>query len=232
MLEIKIPKPCHEDWNAMTPTTRGAFCSACAKEVVDFTKLTDEEVQLYLLNSTGERLCGKFNNTQLHRIRISIPNTIFYSKIAAWKKFMAVVMLAFGTMLFGCDVTTVAAAKNEKGKMEEEFATMTVGMIMKPVHEKMDSVTVNFETTNGAPALIDSIYETVTGISEGDPEIVPPILGAMVLETVPVMEKEVYEMVGGISFVDTNSVKKTKKDSLYTPKATTDSGSCKDQHFY
>lgn len=27
--EIKIPKPCNEKWNAMTPTEKGAFCSNC-----------------------------------------------------------------------------------------------------------------------------------------------------------------------------------------------------------
>lgn len=102
MLQISIPEPCHENWNEMTPTERGAFCKLCAKDVVDFTKMTDDEVQYYLLNKAGEKVCGKFNNHQLADIRVNIPDSIFYSKIAGWKKFMAVLMIVFGNMLFGC----------------------------------------------------------------------------------------------------------------------------------
>jgi hypothetical protein len=104
MFKIQIPKPCHAEWSEMTPTQQGAFCSSCSKEVIDFTKMTDEEVKNYFLKTSTGNTCGRFRTEQVHRIRIQLPNNILVQKIAGWKKFMAVVMLAFGSMLFGCDV--------------------------------------------------------------------------------------------------------------------------------
>jgi hypothetical protein len=43
-LTISIPTPCHENWDAMTPTAQGRFCGACQKEVVDFSGKTDAEI--------------------------------------------------------------------------------------------------------------------------------------------------------------------------------------------
>ena len=46
---IYIPKPCHEDWNTMTPTQQGKFCSACSKEVIDFSLMSDNQILIYLI---------------------------------------------------------------------------------------------------------------------------------------------------------------------------------------
>ncbi|MFT4600263.1 MAG: hypothetical protein ACI857_000437, partial [Arenicella sp.] len=35
----------HEDWTKMTQTEKGAFCSSCKKEVLDFTESTNEEIK-------------------------------------------------------------------------------------------------------------------------------------------------------------------------------------------
>ena len=62
-LHITIPTPCHERWDAMDATERGAFCRVCSKEVVDFTPMTDAELISFLeKNNVG---CGKFRNEQL-----------------------------------------------------------------------------------------------------------------------------------------------------------------------
>jgi hypothetical protein len=41
---IHIPKPCHEDWKKMPPTRKGAFCSSCQKEVLDFSNSSNAEI--------------------------------------------------------------------------------------------------------------------------------------------------------------------------------------------
>ena len=46
--KISVKAPCHEDWAGMSNTNDGRFCSSCEKEVIDFTKLSDEEVIAYI----------------------------------------------------------------------------------------------------------------------------------------------------------------------------------------
>ncbi|HEY2726523.1 MAG TPA: carboxypeptidase-like regulatory domain-containing protein [Parafilimonas sp.] len=63
---IYIPKPCHEDWNKMTPTQQGKFCSACNKQVVDFSLMSDNQILNFLSHQSG-KLCGRFDAEQLQR---------------------------------------------------------------------------------------------------------------------------------------------------------------------
>lgn len=64
-IKITIPKPCHEDWAKMTPTQKGKHCAVCTKEVVDFTKLSDEAIYKHVSKNTNT--CGRFSATQLNR---------------------------------------------------------------------------------------------------------------------------------------------------------------------
>lgn len=64
-INITIPEPCHESWDAMTPTEKGRFCQLCTKEVIDFTKLSDEQIIKHL-NSNGT-ICGRFSEKQLNK---------------------------------------------------------------------------------------------------------------------------------------------------------------------
>ena len=63
---IRIPQPCSESWDAMTPTGTGRHCAACAKVVVDFTQQTDAEILAYLARSSGHA-CGRLRADQLAR---------------------------------------------------------------------------------------------------------------------------------------------------------------------
>jgi hypothetical protein len=64
-LLITIPKPCHENWDAMTPVEKGRFCSNCQKIVTDFTHLSDREIARVL--SDGGAHCGQLLPEQLGR---------------------------------------------------------------------------------------------------------------------------------------------------------------------
>jgi len=61
--DIRIPNLCNEDWNKMTPNDNGRFCDTCKLTVVDFTKMSDDQIKNYLLNNGY--VCGRFDCTQV-----------------------------------------------------------------------------------------------------------------------------------------------------------------------
>ena len=130
MLLLSIPKPCHENWNEMSPREQGAFCTVCAKTVVDFTKLSNEEIKNFFLRHQGQKTCGRFTNDQL-----AAPRTLhelLSRPIPFWKKFLAIVCIIFGSFLSSCQNTNVAKVKEPelKSYSEPEFkcGNSTMGM--------------------------------------------------------------------------------------------------------
>jgi hypothetical protein len=65
--KISIPTPCKENWDNMTSTSTGAFCSSCSKNVIDFSAMTDAQIADYL-QSNKAVFCGRFNARQLDRM--------------------------------------------------------------------------------------------------------------------------------------------------------------------
>lgn len=59
---MHITKPCHEDWNRMSPNDQGRHCAVCEKTVVDLTTLTVNERRERLAEISqdvrqGKRVC-------------------------------------------------------------------------------------------------------------------------------------------------------------------------------
>lgn len=73
-LILSIPTPCHESWDAMTPTDKGRFCQSCQKTVIDFSNMSDHEIISFINISKGN-ICGSFREGQLNRQLISSDNT-------------------------------------------------------------------------------------------------------------------------------------------------------------
>lgn len=102
MLPISIPQPCHEDWNAMTPTGKGVYCTVCTKEVMDFSQMSDDEVRNYFLLNAGKKTCGRFRNDQLRDLDIIVDEAVIYSRIPLWKKMLAILVICFGVLAVSC----------------------------------------------------------------------------------------------------------------------------------
>lgn len=100
--KISIPKPCHEDWNTMTPTDKGKFCDSCAKNVIDFTNMSDAEIKNYLITKKEERVCGHFRKQQLDTITIEIPRQVLFSQTQFRKIFLLALLFTMGTTLLSC----------------------------------------------------------------------------------------------------------------------------------
>lgn len=102
MLNISIPQPCHEDWNAMTPTGKGVYCAVCTKEVMDFSQMSDDDVMNYFLLNAGKKTCGRFRNDQLRNLDIIVDEQLIYSRIPLWKKMLAILVICFGVLAVSC----------------------------------------------------------------------------------------------------------------------------------
>jgi hypothetical protein len=105
-LAISIPEPCHEDWTKMTPTERGAFCQACAIDVMDFTGKTAHEIKTILRQeiSADKRTCMRITNYQLDQIN----DDYFHWKndTEAFRTVWIFSLIAvFGLTLFSCQNT-------------------------------------------------------------------------------------------------------------------------------
>ncbi|MCR8669441.1 energy transducer TonB [Aestuariibaculum sp. M13] len=99
---ISIPKPCHEDWNKMSPNEKGRFCNSCVKTVVDFTKMNSEEIQQYIKSNSHKHICGHFKQTQIDSINLRISSKTITATKSFHKTFLLALLLVMGTTLMNC----------------------------------------------------------------------------------------------------------------------------------
>lgn len=83
---LRIPQPCHESWDAMSPTAAGRHCAACAHTVVDFTLKTDAEILAHLAGAAAGRTCGRFAAGQLER---PLQRAAPVAPAARWRAWLA-----------------------------------------------------------------------------------------------------------------------------------------------
>lgn len=121
--KISIPEPCHENWKEMTSVEKGRFCKSCAKTVIDFTKKSPEQIQEYLQQNQGKRVCGHFYKKQLNSIVVELPNTIFERELSFQKMFILIVLVVMGTSLLSCK-TEGKTQKIEKIIVKDSIVTI------------------------------------------------------------------------------------------------------------
>lgn len=195
---IKIPKPCHEGWDTMSPKDKGRFCSSCSKTVVDFTKMDTNEIQGFLLENKDKRICGHIKQTQLDSINIRIPLSLIQQNHNVYKSFFLAVMIVMGTSLFNCN------SKNGKP-------------------QKIDSIEVIDSTKNEVVDFLGGIISHTETDSIIQNELIPPpinvvgdiitVEGDMLIEEhLPTEPYSIYEIDEFPKFKETAS-KLSKEES-------------------
>lgn len=125
---VRIPEPCHEDWNQMQPDAKGKFCSSCSKSVFDFSNKTDAEIKTILIEHKDQKVCGHFKKTQIDRpLNITLDPKNLPQNISLTRTFAIALFLVFGSLLFSC--------KDEKGNdlpVKMELPEMLAGTIVVP----------------------------------------------------------------------------------------------------
>lgn len=82
---ITIPQPCHQSWQQMEIKESGRHCLHCAKIVIDFTKMTNNEILAYLAGAV--KVCGRLSHTQLSDIN-SLLKVEEPAKALNWRRWV------------------------------------------------------------------------------------------------------------------------------------------------
>jgi len=90
-IKINIAKPCHENWEKMLEEEKGKFCLSCQKTVVDFSRMTNEQIINYF-NTANGKTCGRIAK---HQLDMPISN---YRNVKSpfFNKYIAGFLMALG----------------------------------------------------------------------------------------------------------------------------------------
>lgn len=203
---VRIPEPCHEDWNKMTVDEKGRFCNVCSKSVVDFTGKTDTEIHSILIEKSTEKVCGRFNKNQVER-PIDTQYYPIHTSSGFRKAFLSAVFLVFGAFLFSC--------KDDSGKVVGESDIQVMGIVplqeqpLKVEEVKMDSIqpvqTISVENVMIAGGLH---YEYIPEV------IVDPIPEVTVVDSADYVVRDFAVLGGAIYYEEVIEEKIENLDSI------------------
>ena len=179
---LKIANPCHEDWDKMAQNQLGRHCQLCEKTVVDFTKMSSEEIKEYLLKRGNERICGRilkepvkpipskkeqwFNN---QRLRINQKIGFFPMRISLLS------ILSILMVLFGCNQTKVESKPDTK-----ENSPITSGdSVANDNTQRIDELHTMGNIAKPEPLMGDIVHE-LGEVDEQFDEI--PVVGKIDIE--------------------------------------------------
>lgn len=94
---ITIPKPCSEDFEQMTPTEKGAFCSKCQKDTYDFRTWNLKDIKDLISTKANGELCGRIYKNQLSALNEGIEEELNQKS-----QFLIALIMGFGLSLFSC----------------------------------------------------------------------------------------------------------------------------------
>lgn len=160
--KLRIAKPCHEDWQTMTPNDIGRHCDNCQKTVVDFTELPDSDIVRFFKNKP-RGICGRFSAYQLSK-SYTFPNPqqqANYARVAA--------------LLAGLFVANIGCNSLPSQLSNAEMTEITGAKPYFPTNPKVIEGTVlneNGEPLMGVEITIDSTMQKTYSSTEGSFQLV------------------------------------------------------------
>ena len=122
-IQLSIPRPCHENWDAMKPSEKGKFCASCQKTVIDFTEMSDRQIAEFFKRPIGS-VCGHFYQSQLNK-DIELPK-----KRIPWVKYF------FQFTLPAFLVSMKSNAQKTRVVGDTTYCTPTKGLVATMVPQK------------------------------------------------------------------------------------------------
>jgi hypothetical protein len=162
-IQIRIPEPCHETWQTMTPTEQGRFCGSCQKTVVDFTLMTDKEILDYF-SRTSQHTCGRFSNDQLNKELKPVE----IKKRFSWAYVWNIILATFLITEANAQVTPVKKKKTEVQLPDVSTKMGDMEMIKLGEEVKQREIKgVVLDSANNTPLAGASVYVYVKGQAKG-----------------------------------------------------------------
>ncbi|MEH3114673.1 carboxypeptidase-like regulatory domain-containing protein [Pedobacter terrae] len=96
--EVTIAEPCTQNWDEMEKGEGFKFCSACSKNVIDFSGYTNAEI-INVLTNAASAVCGRISQNQLNQLNYHL--TVVPTRNRDWMRYLGV--LAIGMSIFVTD---------------------------------------------------------------------------------------------------------------------------------
>lgn len=115
-LRFAIDKPCPVYKDGSSFTQKETYCTFCKKDVIDFSKMTTEEMQhFFLYRKDKQNICGNLSPNQLEKG--VVLNTQFKIPFYPLAKKVAITALVGLTLAISADV--IAQTTNEVNKSKQ-----------------------------------------------------------------------------------------------------------------
>lgn len=187
MKNFGIQEPCNENWSAMTPTEKGAFCQQCAKQVIDFTSKSTDYIKSTLLKNKNESLCGRMTLQQ----ELDLQNDFALWEYSSHQRMRRISLYAF-ILVFGLSIVSCA---DEKDK--EVIQQLHQSSLQLIEDNKEMAIVVNAEqnTANTQGTEITDI-ETIGCYFEKEIDVVTIVQPE--LEEIEIVERPIYVTMGAM----------------------------------
>ena len=208
-LHLSIPEPCHQNWQEMTPTQQGRFCNACAKEVIDFSTMSDNEVLNYFSSLKNEKVCGRAYPDQLERV-IAIPMAPRKRLFWYWN-YITMLFLFFGKAS-GAKAQMGKVAVCSSKKDSSKPVVTSIGIIgIKREHREMGC----YVTSKTGTSKTDSVKSAT--IASGLASKVSGVQVNLVNKNVTALRGETRVVMGGARSITSNNQALLVVDNVQVP---------------
>jgi len=140
MMQIKhlnIPQPCNQNWNSMTATESGRHCQSCSKTVVDFTRMSNDEIIGYL--STNRHVCARIGAQQIHSVNMQLVSRQPQNK-GGWTKWIVAASLFVSTTYSRANAQSITPSIEQIIGNSQHAESFPLGKIVIPDSAKYHTI--------------------------------------------------------------------------------------------
>lgn len=177
-LTIAVKKPCTEKFTNFSKTDKGGFCKSCNKEVIDFTKIPDNEL-IRQLSSNKKNTCGMFKASQLKTYETNSIQLMESSRLSKGIGMIGFSLLALcATQINGQETASIISHVETTHTSKNDVMGLIVpiqnnytltGTIVDEANEPLPGVNVILKgTTVGTQTDFDGKFEFPQPLKEDD----------------------------------------------------------------